>query len=151
MRENSTSADAAQHVVCVTHSSCCVLWVEMKKIGSHRWMSTFLWEAGGYPLLFACFRTCGTLCSMKIYILFSGAGRCTVTWHVLPPSRSTPEAHFLSFDVIFVLHSWPFSEPHSSVSILLFYVTAALTHIVKAIFVCVCLSILQCVFFPLGL
>lgn len=68
-------------------------------------------------LLFACFRTCGPLCSMKIYILFLGAGRCTVNWHVLPTSRSTPEAHFLSFDVIFFLHSWPFSEPHSSVSI----------------------------------
>lgn len=54
IKKDSTSADEAQHVVkanlSVTHSncsSCRVLWVEMRKIGSHRWMSRFLWEAGG--------------------------------------------------------------------------------------------------------
>lgn len=103
----------------------------------------------GSLLLFVCFRSCGPLCSVKMYICISGSWQ--VGWQVLaagtppPPCRSAPEALLLSLDFISVFHSWPLSEPHSRVVIALLYATAAMTYVVKANLVCVFKHPPQCV------
>lgn len=160
LRMNSTSADAEQRAekvnLSVTHSSCCsccVLWVEMKKTGSHGWMSTFLREAGGCCCPSYCLPVLGLAahCAQWKFTFYfeelAGVLSAGTSCHpVGPPLKLISSVLTLSSSSICGL-----SLNHSSVSILLFYVTAALTHIVKAILVCVCLSILYCVFFLVGL
>lgn len=156
LKEASISAKAPQRAakanLSVTHSRCsccCVLWVEMKEIGSHKWMSRFQWEADGCHCPSYCLSASGEVANCaqwKLAFYFwelAGGLVGPGSWHTLPPHRSAPEAHFLSLDFISVFHSCPFSYPYSSVSIPLLYATAALTYVVKAILVCVCVCILK--------